>query len=81
MQYESEICHTPEMLRRVGDALGENPELLQGFLIVGVRIDGMKVIAHNSCCLTHMIQEIINDIRDYPDLGMINPGVSDGHRW
>ena len=80
MQYTSETADSAEVLRHVGDALGENPDLLQGFLVIGMRIDGAMIVAHNSCCLGHIIEAVIANMHEFPDLKMLNPGFTDEHR-
>ena len=45
-------------LGRIGEIVNCNPELLDGYLAVGVKIDGSLSIAHNFCCLPHALNSI-----------------------
>lgn len=63
----------------LADLTGENPELIEGYLIVAVRIDGRMVIGHNACCTSHMIAEVIRYMKANPDINKLNPALPNAH--
>lgn len=63
----------------LGDILKENPELIEGYLVVGWRIDDMIVVGHNSCCLPHLINRIHQAIAENPSLCQPSPVFREDH--
>ena len=79
MQYHSHYDGTPDMRNRIADALRENREIIAGYLVVGVRIDGTMVVGHNSCCLAHMIGLVIGELNEHPEMNVRNPSLPEAH--
>lgn len=65
--------------RLLADMSGGNPELFEGYLIVGVQIDGSMVIGHNTCCTAHMINHLIQYLRANPDMNAVHPSLPNAH--
>lgn len=63
----------------VADIVRSNPGLFKGYLVVAVNIDDSMEIAHNTCCLPHMVNHLIDAIKQYPELGMSRRDGGHGH--
>lgn len=63
----------------LADMSGGNPELFEGYLMVGVQIDGSMVIGHNTCCLAHAIAHVLAYLRANPDINVPHPGLPNAH--
>ncbi len=79
MQYHNHFDTIADMRHRIADALCENHEIIAGYLVVGVRIDGTMVVGHNSCCLAHMIGIVLSELKAHPEMNVQNPGLPEAH--
>lgn len=59
--------------RILAEALEINPDLVQGYLIVGYMADDSCRVAHNTCCIAHAITGVKQALVDHPDLNQVNP--------
>lgn len=68
-----------EVRRAVGFVLECNPDLIEGFIVVGFRIDRVVMVKHNSCCAAHAVMAAARAVADNPELNEIAPDFADGH--
>lgn len=55
-------------LPAIGEITEENPELLMGYLVVAIRIDGTVSIAHNTSCIGCLIADLVVMLKNNPDM-------------
>lgn len=67
-------------LELVAEILAQNTEVVGAYLVVGYRIDGSVAIAHNSCCVPHLINTLVTEIRHNPDLALPRDKYSEDHK-
>lgn len=79
MGYETRDRPANRSIEAVAEAVEENPELIKGYLIVAVRIDGTMVIAHNTCCLPHIVDMVIGEMIGHPEIALPQTGASPEH--
>jgi hypothetical protein len=79
MEYRVHQQPEPGLRPQIAEALGENPDIMKGYLVVGVRIDDSMVVAHNTCCLGHMIGIVISELKGHPEMNTPNDEFREGH--
>jgi phosphoribosyl 1,2-cyclic phosphodiesterase len=67
------------IIEAVAEILKQNPLVLQGYLVVGFRIDGTVAISHNSCCVPHVVNRTIDQVKKYPDLAKPREKYRESH--
>lgn len=55
-------------LPKIAEIVGDNPELIQGYFVVALRIDQSISIAHNVGCAACMIANLVQMLKKNPDL-------------
>ncbi len=66
-------------LERVADILEANPEMIKGYFVVSLNIDNSMSIAHDACCIPHMIELLMSAVEDYPELAVPRLGPNAAH--
>jgi hypothetical protein len=79
MAYRVNQQPEPGLRPQIAAALGENPEILKGYLVVGIRIDDSIVVAHNSCCLGHVLGVVISELNAHPEMNTPNDQYRNSH--
>lgn len=52
----------------IAEITGDNPELLLGYFVAAVRVDRSFSIAHNVGCAACMIADLVQMLKENPDL-------------
>lgn len=79
MAYVPETQDGKPAKRMLAELTGDNPELIAGYLIVSVRIDGTMIIGHNACCTAHIVNQLLCYMRDHPEVNALNPALPNAH--
>jgi hypothetical protein len=79
MAYKAFQQPEPGLRPQIAAALGENLQILKGYLVVGIRIDDSIVVGHNSCCLAHILGVVISELNAHPEMNTPNDRYRDGH--
>lgn len=79
MSYFSVDRDAALVLELVAQATDQNPKLVDGYLIVAVRVDGSLAISHNTCCLPHMVNIVIDAINQNPSLAVPRDEYKNNH--
>lgn len=75
-QYRSAKAEIP----LVGQITEVNPELIRGYIVVAVLIDDTQVIAHNACCMPHIISSVTRNMIQRPELMQPHHDAATGHK-
>lgn len=79
MEYGVDPQNGLRVRQRLAELTGDNVDMIEGYLVVSVRIDGQLVVSHNSCCLEHILDGIREYMGDNPEINMLNPSLSKAH--
>lgn len=52
-------------------ALKQNPDIMEGVMVIGFRIGGSMVVAHNYCCLGHAMNRAAKHINENPEYSAV----------
>lgn len=64
----------------VGQITEVNPELIRGYIVVAILIDDTQVIAHNACCMPHVISSVTRNMIQSPELMQPHRNAATGHK-
>jgi hypothetical protein len=79
VQYKTIQGPSDPVIQGVAELLMQAPELVAGYLVVGFRVDGTVAVAHNTCCLPHQVNRLVDQVRKNPALGAPREKYRESH--